>query len=263
MNIRDYFAVPSHVATTTNMIVGLECEVEDLRGSYMTIPPGSYWNCIEDGSLRNNGREYVSIPMSKNVAAEQFNKLHNWLQYQTADVSSRFSERTSVHVHVNCLSLEPEQVRSIILYYALFEPFFFSMVAPHRANNIHCVALNQTHLSKYYNKELSTLKTLWSKYTALNILPLAKYGTLEFRHMQGTDDQKLMEEWLNTLENLWLFGQNNLISKETVMNDETIALCFESIFKDSKKVLSQRDTMMATISDSLIDIKLRFVQGKS
>ena len=260
MKIREAFGVASNVCKP-DFTVGIECEVEDLIPMHGSA--SGYWHKTEDGSLRNNGLEYVSAPMDKTLAKIQFDVLHNWLRYDSEDVRKRFSERTSIHVHVNCLELETTQVRSIILWYALFEPLFFKMVAIERANNIHCVSLNQTHLSKHYTRPLQTMKQVWSKYTALNILPLSQYGTLEFRHMQGTDNQELFDEWLDTINNLWEFGKNNTITKELIMNPETIVESFKAIFKDSPQILKYQDQVPSLIEGSLIDIKLSLLKGNT
>lgn len=259
MKIRELYSVHSSVGHYPAAIVGIECEIEDLGSSQ---PSHSFWNKTEDGSLRNNGLEFVSVPLTIADAKTQFRVLHNSLHYRSADVTSRFSERTSIHVHVNCLSLGEEQVRSIILWYALFEPLFFQMVAPARKNNIHCVSLNQTHLSRYYSKKLTSMRALWSKYTALNILPLGEYGTLEFRHMQGTDSQELFDMWLDTINNLWVYGQNNPVTKELIMSSEQIKTGFDYVFKDAPLILKQQEQLMSLMSDSLIDLKLSVITGK-
>lgn len=60
----------------------------------------------------------------------------------------------------------------------------------------------------------------WQKYTALNLLPITKYGTVEFRHMHGTNDFDKLCTWINSLSNLISVSYNTPLEK-----------CIESIQK--------------------------------
>lgn len=250
--IRQKWGIASS-ASSSEFLAGMECEIEDLKGY---VNDGPFWNVVEDGSLRNNGREFISIPAGKVQLLEQFVKLHESIVYSCPDKAVRFSPRTSIHVHVNCLDLEEAQVHDIVLWYALFEPIFFLLVDPMRKHNIHCVQLNQTTLSESYRRPLLNLHQRWSKYTALNLLPLNKYGTLEFRHMQGTDDVATVTGWLNALENLWLYGKSTPMDKKAIMSVENVQAAFYSIFKFTPEALKYSYMLPELLGDSLIDVKL-------
>ena len=256
--IRSTYGVASRVSGN-HFIAGLECEIEDLTSIHEDIADGSIWEITSDGSLRNSGKEFISRPLDKQSLLSAFDNLHNSLQYKSSDCGVRFSQRTSTHIHVNCLDLEEEQVKAIVLWYALFEPIFFLMASPIRRNNIHCVGLDQTVLSESYKRPLAYQKQRWSKYTALNILPLSKYGTIEFRHLEGTDDLDKITQWLNTLENLWMYGQKNPITKEAVLSDGAIREVFCAIFKDSSDAMKYKDMLPQLLADSIIDIKLSLI----
>ena len=256
--VRNIFSVSSPVSNP-HFTAGIECEIEDLSSICASISCGGYWKIEEDGSLRNEGREFISPPSSKSCVVEEFTALHSLLMYKSEDKKARFHPRTSTHVHVNCLFLEEEQVKTIIMWYALFEPVFFLLVSPVRRNNIHCVGLDQTILSENYKRPLKTLHKCWSKYTALNILPLSKYGTLEFRHLQGTDDSILLENWLTVLENLWNLGRTTPLTKDSVKNEGAIMEVYEKIFKDCPEAMKLSPVVPSLISNSLIDIKLSLI----
>lgn len=234
----------SFLNTTTDFIVGVECEIE----SIYTVNRGS-WQKKEDHSLRNDGWEFVSPPLLKEDAIEEFITLHDNIQYHNPQEA--FSERTSIHVHVNCHGVGLKETRNIILLYALFEELFFSLCKPSRRANIHCTPLTETHLPARYAKPLPNLVECWSKYTALNILPLSSYGTIEFRHMHGHNDITLFRDWLDCLENLWRFGQNVQISSKTLGDSHTVNAWREEIFKNSRVSYP-----IDNISNSLIDLKL-------
>jgi len=253
--IRALFGVASRV-TAKDFCAGLECEIENIESIHERIENEGYWSITTDGSLRNNGREFISKPLSKAKLLSEFDKLHNSLHYSTDEIADRFSARTSVHTHVNCLDLEDSQVKNIVLWYALFEPLFFLFAKPERRNNIHCVGLDQTILSHQYSKSLKMLHSKWSKYTALNIVPLNKYGTIEFRHLEGTDDQEKIKAWLDTLENLWAYGKTHEVNRMSVMNDAVVKEAFYAIFKDAPEIQKYSSILSKLLANSLVDIKL-------
>lgn len=235
--------------STTTMYCGLECELEGVRHPK---PYGSF-NCIQDGSLRNHGYEFVSSPLSSATALKAFAELHEHLTFY--DKEDPFSIRTSTHVHVNVLGMEMKQVRNFVLLYALFEEFFFTLVKPARRDNIHCVPLTETYLPSIYKKDLKHYVSAWHKYTALNLKRIPDLGTIEFRHMHGTGDVEEMRAWLHVLENLWKLAQRVDINKETLCNKEEIKRWFELLFFPSDRVMMLKPTLFDLIRNSLIDVK--------
>jgi len=155
------------------LYVGLECEIESIANH---MDGADLFHVTQDGSLRNNGLEFITNPIPIDYAVPYFKKLHASLKFRND--AEKFSPRTSIHVHANCVNLHPDVIRNIIRMYALYEEYFFMMVTPDRRHNIHCVPLTETYLPSLYNTGLNTLVARWHKYTALNIVPLKKYGTI-------------------------------------------------------------------------------------
>lgn len=250
--IRETYHIESSVEPNNKkFIAGTELEVESVAG-------GTYgnWNKTTDGSLRNEGIEFISPPLETKELVKGFNKIHT--TFQKYPQWPKFSERTSIHVHINCLDLTQQQVRAIVLWYALFEPVFFAMVEPTRSNNIHCVPLDQTSLSSKYKGDLPQIVEGWSKYTALNLMPLVSQGTIEFRHMEGHDDAAKFEWWLKTLENLWAYGRDNSLTRNVLQDPGTVLAAFDSIFKDAP-IRQLRSHVLELVRDTLIDVKLALV----
>ncbi len=250
-SVRDTFGIPSMVVGA-GFIAGVELEIESIRTGG-NLPSG--WQMTEDGSLRNEGREFISPPLGREQLVSHFNLIHGSIKHY--DEWPAFSERTSIHVHVNCLDLTPEQVKSIVLWYALFEPVIFAMCSPTRRNNIHCVGLDQTVLCESYKRTLPLFVQKWSKYTALNLLPLKTQGTMEFRHMEGHNDPAKFADWLKVLENLWTFGQTTPLKKSTLDNDDVL-FAFDTIFGGTP-IHAIRGSVLELVSDNLIDVKLALV----
>jgi hypothetical protein len=235
------------------------CEFE-LEGLIPDCAPPALgnWAGKPDGSLRNHGVEYVSRHARdrKTLISDAEQLLKEMKEKYFDKKSDHFSERTSTHVHINCSSLTDEQVRTIVLLYALFEEFFFYMVKPERRHNIHCVPLTETHLPHHNKENRESLRQRWHKNTALNMGRLTDLGTLEFRHLHGTDSMKELDEWLHVLENLWKLGQRVTITKENIVNKDTVKTWFESIFFPCDKIMGMSPNLNTIIKNSLIDVKL-------
>lgn len=205
--VKEHYQLPSTgylINGDKQFIAGIEYEIEAIEG-YGDIGQEGIFTIETDHSLRNNGREFKTIPMSFQKHLEAFKSLHRRLLLN----NNPFSERTSIHVHVNVRELEINQVRQLILCYALLEPLFFEFVGETRKNSIFCVPLNYTYLPNLYKGTTQTMHEKWHKYTAFNILPLNGFGTVEFRHMYGTNDFEKFHTWLKSLKELYDFIVEN------------------------------------------------------
>ncbi len=235
-------------------IAGVECEIESVYNPNLGF---AGFEPTEDGSLRNNGIEFISIPLPKEALLEAFTNLHAHLEFYNPQEA--FSPRTSTHVHVNCRSFDFAQVKTLVLLYALYEDFFFAMCEPGRRDNIHCVPLTETFLPTLYKKELKYLINGWHKYTALNILPLTKLGTVEFRHLQGTGNSELLKDWLTTLENLWILAQREVITEQSLCDDASIKRWWWKLFGHSSRIAPLAPSINNVIAGSLIDVKFSLI----
>lgn len=253
-SIREIFGLESHLPVAElPLLYGAELEIEAIQ-SFGKVDT-TIWNITEDGSLRNAGRELISVPLGKEQLIKEFDKAHKILKYNK---DQAFSDRTSIHIHINCLDVPDYKVRNIILWYALFEDVFFKFCSPIREHNIHCVCLHQTNLPSFYRRPLREMHKLWSKYTALNILPLSKYGTLEFRHLQGSNDTELFTQWLTIIENLFMLGRSTTLIEQIVSSEQKLHEYFDVLFKGTS-VYNQKAVFLQDIKNSIIDLKLSFV----
>lgn len=243
---------PIHEDNANELIVGVECEIESVE-SYQKIPH-EYFAATNDGSLRNNGLEFISVPLYLQDSVHAFTGLHATLKLSKRNEA--FSPRTSIHVHANCRNLEESVVKTIILLYALYEEAFFLLVNPERRDNIHCVPLTETYLSGKYKTALPSLIETWHKYTALNIKPLSEHGTIEFRHMQGHDDPKLYEQWLGAINGLFEAAKRvGTINVGLIDNDKYLEGMFNDIFGKTH-IAGHWTSVRAMMVNSILDVKL-------
>jgi len=183
---------------SSDRLIGIEVEVENHR--LLKEPPSGVWQLTNDGSLRNNGVEWITLPIEARFAPYALRELLG----ESLNTDCCFSPRTSVHVHVNCQDLHTTAVMDVILLYACLEPLFFQFTGRGRAKNIYCVPIGDTDLLPFMvNRRLEQAITKWSKYSGLNILPLAEKGTVEFRHMHGTFDYDKLSRWVRLITKLF------------------------------------------------------------
>lgn len=196
---------PFHFSEYTNPI-GIEVEAEHWDGKAVQM---GCWQIVQDGSLKDHGIEFVSVILSGPIIDYALDEL---AKYQKSHQLS-WSHRTSIHVHVNIDTLPLVKLDYLIAYYGLFEFLFFSKVDEMRKGNSFCFPLTQSEATAV---QLSH----WPKYCALNLgTSLQSFNTVEFRHMHGHQDMKLMREWLFMVMNFVNFiSQTSIKDLQSIMD---------------------------------------------
>jgi hypothetical protein len=175
-----------------------------------------FWDIKEDGSLRNNGREFVTpgvIPVSLTESA-----LTQLFACLNEDID--FSNRTSIHVHMDVRQLSLQQMVALLLVYTTVENLLFKFVGNNRRTNIFCVPIVETNLLSDMRLDpkvfMHSIDRMWSKYSALNLLPIVSQGSIEFRHMPGTRDVHTIVTWIDMISRLKTFVYKN--SYDSIVN---------------------------------------------
>lgn len=183
-------------------VFGVEVEVENINKVTPSFP-NDIWKKDKDNSLRNNGAEFISFPLHYESVLPALALLFDKGLY----TSREFSPRTSVHFHMNVMDLTVTELNNILKVYMVVEPLMYDVVGADRHKNIHCVPLNKCKgivhsLSGISKNPFDMTEFGWHKYTGLNLVPVIHQGTIEFRHMKGTDDMALLERWFKILLSL-------------------------------------------------------------
>lgn len=184
-------------------LFGIEVEVENLEEA--PAGGGLFWSVTDDGSLRNFGREYISRPLRGNQVEYALQNLFNCLK----DFPYEFTPRCSIHVHCNARTMTPDQLNNMLMVYIIFEKLLFRFIGADRDKNIHCVPITNSSVIEEIVEVVYGLKTPqhgWMKYTALNLVPLSSKGTIEFRHMHGTDNIEKIMTWINIILKMKLYA---------------------------------------------------------
>lgn len=234
-------------------VFGTEYEIETIK-SHGSV--NNYGIIVtEDHSLRNSGYEYKTTPLTFHDSLKTFKALH--ANIVLGDAKEAFSERTSVHVHVNVAPLTLKEAREFVLLYALYEPLFFRFAGPAREASIFCVPLYYTNFSKLFSLPFEKMVGSWAhKYTAFNLLPVKTFGTIEFRHLGGTNNYTRYEEWLSAINSLYNFvkGKDFSLFNELKKGTDVVSLA-HTVVPTLSEGLSKSE-LSTLFYDTLLDIKL-------
>lgn len=190
-------STPSGVFTQDRLGIELELEGVDSRPNLV------WWNCIDDGSLRNNGAEFVLREGYGGGELERaIDELFEWLQDNHWEANSR----CSTHFHIDMLDFNSEQVAKFILLYTTQESALFELSDPSRMYSNFCVPVSFS--LPFHKKIMSNIRRfnvgggIGQKYTALNVLPLITLGTLEYRGAGPIVDKTQMCTMIHRLQDL-------------------------------------------------------------
>lgn len=239
---------------------GCEYEIEHILDFNGTVLDDLGIIITDDHSLRNNGREFISPICNTDKQITIFQALVD----NVITGKDRFSDRTSIHVHVNVRSLSLNSLKEFLLLYALVEPLFFKYVGKTRENSIYCVPLGATYLPNLYGESIEKILKNWHKYTALNLLPVIggdgskKLGSVEFRHMYGTVLESEFIPFLSAIESLFYristAPSGWKVTEYLLDFDKTIQLVRETV---PTLIGNLSNTELgALLKNSIIDVKL-------
>lgn len=237
------------ITPRNGFLLGCEFELESINDVSWHNGAACYFaNVTEDNSLRNNGKEFVTKPITAEAAIKAHAALFNGQNVYYDDIDSACSDRCSTHIHVNFSDQTEEKTRQFIRLYALVEPLFFKAVDESRQNNIYCVPLSSTHLLKYvFSQGLYSCVEKWHKYAAFNVKRLSDLGTIEFRHFQATRDTGQFAEWVRMIKALYDFNQTNDV--DILIND---VMMYRLVSQVAGKVYT-RDEIYQLCEDTLIN----------
>ena len=255
-----YKAVPLGPLENENTFVGVEIEMENVPESVRCSLPFTIYEAKTDGSLRNNGMEFITRPTLARALPQYLSVLKQDVLKVNPEPS--FSERTSVHVHVNARDMSIPAIMNTLLLYITVERLLYryvkSVSGVDRANNIFCLPLNKADQLPTLGRALNDVRRYrkvddiyrmresfgsfvseWHKYLGINFLRATdrKCGTIEYRHFAGTLDTEVIATWVALLLKLRTYAKKveleNLISTIQELNTTSAYEAFlSSVFQE-------------------------------
>lgn len=176
--------------------VGIEIEVERATTAVTYMRNHLYpqhWAHKHDGSLRDNGVEFVSAALPLADLSPGLDIIETALAVKRA----RATWRCGLHLHQNMLPFTIEQIHRVLVAYAALEGCLYETFGWERANNQFAVPL---HWSPAATQQMGKAMVMgstrpnmflrycnsWPKYSAINIRTLVNFGTIEYRFHRGT-----------------------------------------------------------------------------
>lgn len=200
--------------------IGLELEVEaannlprDAQLDGIISPTTKVmWNAKVDGSLRGNAMEYVfNNPVNVDEVAPMVIGLFDAFTKHRTKLAN--SNRCSTHVHINIGGLTIDQITAILALWTTFEEPLIQWCGEARINNHYSLsAKNSVTMLEAWENFLRTGNTRWPdglKYSALNILTMHNFGSVEFRCGPAADSPEIAIQWAVFLYNLCKFAKDN------------------------------------------------------
>jgi len=242
------------------LLYGVELEIENISFSKEdACVPGIMWH--EDGSLRNNGCEYVTKPMDYQSLGSVLTNFFNTNKF----TANNYSERCSVHVHCNIGDMPLDQIQTLLIVYSVFERVLFEWIGDERKNNIFCVPLYETNLTQKLfsggsmNHEITKLRN-WQKYTALNMLPMFTQSTVEFRHMAGEHDVTRIMTWCALLGQMFKYAktvpQQDVLDRIVMLNNNSLYGVFlQEVFGSYSLLLQACPNFRQALEEGVVDAK--------
>lgn len=237
-----YGKLPCRAPTT---YIGVEIELEKVSNQVEFVP--SSFNMLDDGSLKEQGKEFVTVPIKFQYLEQELIRLNKSLK------KFSLSSRCSVHVHMNARDFTLEELEVFIMLYCIFEKSLFNLSGNRWKNNF-CVPLYSYYsavskfLARIHIKDVSSIS--WYKYFALNLSPIFggeskhKLGTIEFRHMEATMDVERIINWINFIVSL-------KISAKNIKKIELLSMIKHLNTSSEYKVLAR--SVFKTWSDQILD----------
>lgn len=241
-----------------DVYVGVELELENFPDIFKTTAV----NATEDGSLKLNGVELVTIPIKLRYLEVELNRILQQLENKVL-----ISARCSTHVHMNVRDMTPQQIGNMILLYMIFERSLYRFSGD-RWNNNFCVPLYMYTplVNGWFKYEEYHNEWKWYKYTGLNLSPIwggesSKIGTVEFRQMEGTIDVVRIINWCNLITSLKRAAQD--MDREEILSHIRIMKTTsgywwlaKEIFGNWAKMLTNQPTFTEDVEKCITHLKV-------
>lgn len=189
--------------------VGVEIEIE-LTTPFDTtqLSTTSDWSVKSDGSLRNFGLEFVSRPFSLRHEGTVLSKSWSDIIKNPLMSSANYDcPRASVHVHVNVRDYTYNQLMNIILAYLLLEGTLVDYCGRWRRGNLFALRIPEAAANFSNIKNTVTQYTALNinseqRYSAMNLVSLRNFGTIEFRMLGSVYSPELIQLWASGLRHM-------------------------------------------------------------
>lgn len=191
---------------------GIELELENIDYDAIDNMDWNYWVTHGDGSLQEDGREFVlSGPKGGDAVVNALNEFYN------NNVNATAGLRTSTHIHINASDLTVGELRSMLVVSYTVEAALFRWIGENRKWCGYAMSLAEMpsdRLRKILtgNTGRMVLQAISAqrnndRYYGVNVSSIVKHGTVEYRHFPGKPTREELENWLDFVRAMKRAGQ--------------------------------------------------------
>lgn len=198
----------------SDQFIGVEIELEGCDPNY-GYPDKffKYWSKHADHSLRNRGNKVaIEYVFNGGLHGKQVVDALNIFESEMNKMQPTVSWRCGLHVHMDVSAMTVDELLKFIFIYMMYEKAIFKYVGQKREESPFCVPLTSNSLSydrlvryiEYLNdgKPAATFQMFfneWHKYNAMNLAPIVRFGTVEFRQACADYKAENILNWINIL----------------------------------------------------------------
>lgn len=235
------FGIELEVATSKNwyeVVAALQnAGISAEYSSYGSAVNENDWKVQPDASI--NGWEIVSPPL---YDTEELKTVVHVLR---KELKVRCNHKTGLHIHHDINDFNLNQIKNLYRLYDKYEPNAIkSIINPSRITSQYCNPIKPLMEKVVSASTIEGFKKAQTgRYYNLNNKAYVKYGTIEFRHHQGTTDINEILAWVELTHQMVATAETkteikNLRPGRT--NEEALEIMLEEVgLKDNKPVVRQ------------------------
>jgi|GEM_PF-2681328 len=231
------FGIELEVATRKSreeVIEALENAGINVKGSYYGSPVNyNSWKVQPDSSI--NGWEIVSPPLT------DFDELKTVVYILRKVLKVRCNRKTGLHIHHDISDFNIAQIKNLYRLYNKYESnAIYSIINPSRRENWFCGPISSIMEDIEKTSNIEEFKNIDRyRYYNLNHKSFIKYGTIEFRHHQGTTDINEIIAWIKLTHKLVETAENlqKMTPIQSKNNEEALDEMIEEIGLSNNKLV--------------------------
>lgn len=239
--------------------IEIECEGNKFEKNNANLAP--FWEFHQDHSLRGqDNAEYVLVkPIKFDQVPEAIDAI--WKVMDKYGTVLDVSNRTSVHVHLNCQKFHLNRLTAFMALYFIVEEALTEWCGDHRVGNLFCLRAKDapglvSQIKRFVRSDGKIELRDNLHYGGLNAHALMKYGSLEIRTLRGCTNPQTIIEWLTILRRLYDLSAEFQDPRDIcgMFSAEGPATFFGTILGDTAMTVRQGISMTEEqIRDSLYD----------
>lgn len=162
------------------------------------------WVLKSDGSVGGDGLELVSPPLKGPDGLAELKLVLGLIN----SCNGRVDETCGLHVHHDVRNLNEAQLKRLLSLYKKYEKLLYLIASPERFQSSYCKPRTMTQFNTIMSASSFRTATRQDRYQGLNFCSIDRHGTVEFRLLEGTTNEKKIEAWVILTQRLVFKARN-------------------------------------------------------